>query len=61
MKLRVVRDIYAGYEVQAWRWWFPFWMQCGTSNTHSSLEKAIEYAKNLSQPVVKVLQEEDLA
>ena len=46
-KYRVVRDIYAGYEVQKWRVWFPFWLQCGRTgvgiNTHESLEKALSF------------------
>lgn len=47
MKYRIVRDSYAGYEVQYLRgWWiFKFWRQ-GTINTHSTLEKAREYAHN---------------
>jgi hypothetical protein len=46
-KYRIVRDVYAGYEVQKWRIWFPFWMQCGSRgtliNTHMSVEKAKEF------------------
>lgn len=47
-RYRIVRDNYAGYEVQSWRWWFPFWVQ-GTTNTHRTVERAkqyIEYKKN---------------
>lgn len=42
-RYRVVRDRYAGYEVQKWRLWFPFWIQCGFVNTHLSLEAAQQY------------------
>jgi len=44
-KYRVVHDRYCGYEVQCWRIWFPFWLQCGFTNTHFSLEKAENYAR----------------
>ena len=55
-KYRIVTDNYAGYEVQSWRWWWPFWIQ-GATNTHSTIEAAEEYAKSLAykQHVVKVL------
>ena len=51
IKYRVVRDNYAGYEVQSWRWWFPFWVMCHgfdgyITNTHISLEKAKEFITN---------------
>lgn len=26
-RYRIVTDCYNGFEVQAWRWWWPFWMQ----------------------------------
>lgn len=48
---RIVRDGYCGYEVQSWRWWWPIWMECSNpergqiSNSHSSVEKAEEFAK----------------
>jgi hypothetical protein len=48
-RYRVVRDNFAGYEVQKWRWWFPVWMECGWCNTHVSVEKAkafIEWHKS---------------
>lgn len=46
---RIVKDRYLGYEVQARRLWFPFWVQCrdcGPTNTHSSLSEAEEFARN---------------
>lgn len=42
---RIVRDRYAGFEVQWWRWWWPFWEQPRT-NTHETVEKAEEWARN---------------
>lgn len=45
-KYRVVRDNWLGYEVQFKVWWWPFWVQCGVANTHSTLEKAISYAQD---------------
>lgn len=50
-KYRVVRDTYNGYEVQAWRAWFPFWLQ-GKINTHQSLGQAKKYIEMLKGPVV---------
>lgn len=42
-KYRIVKDNYCGFECQVWRLWFPFWIQMGFTNTHTSLEKAKEY------------------
>ena len=50
-KYRVVRDDYAGFEVQYRKIWFPFWIQA-CINTHSSLEKAIKYIETLKSPVL---------
>lgn len=47
-KYRVVRDAYAGYEVQRKFFWLPIWHQLYI-NTYPSLEKAlarIEAEKN---------------
>ena len=41
---RIVTDKYSGYEVQAKRWWFPFWLQCGHTNTHRSVDAAERWA-----------------
>lgn len=52
---RIVRDRWLGYEVQ-WRyWWMPFWVQASFSNTHSTIEKAEEFARNHARPQVKYL------
>lgn len=53
-KYRIVTDRYLGYEVQVWRIYFPFWIQLGWVNTHSSIEKAKEYINksNKSNKVV---------
>ena len=42
-KYRIVTDCYLGYEVQYRLWYFPFWQQCGFTNTHSSFDEAKEY------------------
>lgn len=60
MRYRIVTDVYAGFEVQAWRWWWPFWIQCGGINTRSTVEAAEDYARSYAkqrQPrqVVKLL------
>lgn len=46
MRARIVEDCYAGYEVQVWRWWFPFWLQYGV-NTFPSIERARKFAKSV--------------
>ncbi len=43
-RYRIVKDAYNGFEVQSWRWWFPFWVQ-PTVNTHSSAAAAREFAR----------------
>ena len=43
-EFRIVRDRFAGYEVQRKTWWWPFWRQ-GAANTHDSLFDAEEYAR----------------
>lgn len=43
--VRIQRDMWAGWEVVAWRWWWPFWVQAGGTNTHSSTQKAWDYAE----------------
>lgn len=57
-KYKIVRDDFCGYEVRIKRWWLPLWYQAGWTNTHSSVEKAREYAKSHSQNhIVKYLGE----
>jgi hypothetical protein len=51
---RIVRDRYAGYEVQIRRWWFPVWLQVGI-NTHRTIEQAEEFAQGYAKPKVKYL------
>lgn len=46
LRHRIVKDTYSGYECQIWRLWFPFWMQIGWSNTHSSIDKAKAFIKD---------------
>ena len=45
-KYRIVRDSYAGYEAQVWRIWFPFWVQLGGGNTHTSADQAEHYIRS---------------
>lgn len=52
---RIVRDDYLGFEVQSWRWWFPFWVQSGFCNTHKTRIEAEEYACRKANPVVVFL------
>lgn len=52
---RIVRDHYAGYEVQMRWWWFPLWVQAGFSNTHSTVEKAERWAEAHAKGTVKYL------
>lgn len=46
MKVRIVTDIYRGYEVQVKRWYWPFWTQLGFSNTFASIEQAELWARH---------------
>jgi hypothetical protein len=47
---RIVEDDFAGYQVEVWRWWFPFWVQCwgqgDVCNTHASVAEAEQFARN---------------
>ena len=52
---RIVRDNYAGFEVQRRTWWWPFWRMAGFSNTHLSVERAEAWAANHAQAEVKYL------
>lgn len=52
---RIVRDDFAGFEVQQRRWWWPFWTQCGFTNTHLTVEAAERYAENHARGCVKYL------
>ena len=55
MKVRIVRDMYAGYEIQVKYWWWPVWLQKPFTNTYSSLEEATQVAEKykLNGQVVK--------
>lgn len=48
-RIRIVTDSYGGFEVQVWRWWWPFWVQFGGINTHRSLESARLYARRIAE------------
>lgn len=50
---RIVRDDFCGYQVDAWRWWLPIWVQVGFTNTHTSVEAAEEFAARHANSVVK--------
>lgn len=56
-KYRIVRDLYAGYEVQVRFWWLPFLWLLHPINTHYSVERAEEYIKRqrLNMSVVKYI------
>jgi hypothetical protein len=55
MKVRIIRVLPEGYEVQVWHWWFPFWIQLGYS-TFYNLEAAERYAMCAFKKVVKVIE-----
>lgn len=47
---RIVRDDYAGYEVQARRWWWPFWWQTSSPDIFSTNTKCnISGAEDLAE------------
>lgn len=54
-KFRIVRDhILKGYYVaQVWRWYWPFWVELGGSNTFSTIEQAENYIHNRPKSIVK--------
>jgi hypothetical protein len=52
---RIVKDGFAGYEVQVWRWWLPLWIQAGGINTNSTIDGAERYARAHAGGVVKYL------
>lgn len=54
-RYRIVRDRHAGFEVQIWTWWLPIWRQAGFANTHSTEERALEFARWHANPVVRYL------
>lgn len=51
---RIVQDAYHGFEVQEWRWWWPFWSQIRV-NSHRTIEEAEAYAIRNAHAVVKYL------
>jgi len=57
-RYRIVTDNYAGYQVQVWHWWWPFWVQAAFSNTHSTLERARKFAKNHANRIVEYVDKE---
>jgi hypothetical protein len=55
-KYRIVTDNYNGFEVQEGFILLPFiWWELTGSNTHSTLKKAEEFARNNQKKVVKYL------
>lgn len=42
-RYRIVTDNYSGFEVQFKNWFWPFWMQCQFTNTHRTLEEAMDF------------------
>ena len=51
-RYRIMPDSFSGYEVQVWRIWFPFWVQMHWTNTHSTEEDALRYAKSYASPTL---------
>lgn len=50
-KIRIQGDGFNGYEVVVWRFWFPFWVQLGWTNTHKTIEEAKNYAKRFETKI----------
>ena len=42
-KYRIITDNYNGFQCDKKRWWFPFWIQVGLSNTHLTKEAAMKF------------------
>jgi len=53
-RYRIVTDCYLGYQVEYWRWWWPFWVMPGV-NTFRTLEGAENYIRYHSKQVVKYI------
>lgn len=49
MKYRIVRDSYAGYEVQFKTWWWPFWHQAPGIPWHASSFFSFTDAKQFAE------------
>ena len=46
-RYRIVSDNYCGYSVEAWRWYFPLWIDIGsTYGSEIGAAKAAERHKN---------------
>jgi hypothetical protein len=54
-KYRIVSDQYLGYEVQIWKIYWPFWIQCDFCNTFISITAAENFAKGHAKIKVKNL------
>ena len=50
-RFRITTDVYAGYEVQIWRLWWPFWIQY-RMNTFACIEDAKAYLNAARETVV---------
>jgi hypothetical protein len=48
-RYRIVTDDYAGYEVQAWHWWRPFWSGLSVHGNFANTFLRIEDAENFAQ------------
>ena len=44
-KHRIIRDLWCGYKIQVWNWWFPFWVE-PYFNTFSTKKEAIKFVKD---------------
>lgn len=62
-KYRVVTDNFLGYEAQYKPWFLPFWQQLNRTNTHKTIQEALEMCKrfkrtkNPAQKTVAVLED----
>lgn len=53
-KYRIVRDGYAGYEVQVKKWWFPFmWFECHSAGFICNTWRTIEQARHFAEQHAK--------
>ena len=47
-KYRIVKDSHGRFQVQVWRWWFPFWIQ-PELNSHTSMWLAKAFIYDLKE------------
>jgi len=58
MRMRIVTNRYGGYNIQVWRWWWPFWVLKDYSHYKKieDIKEDIAYYRELSAFKPKVVE-----